>query len=106
MINIIISSALSRVQNNDEAAHLELRSILHDMGLIEEPHLDKRNVELVEDENLEHGTNKINLIKVPNKISYHRCNVCKFRWTTVKIPNQNQLNDQTRINHKQQNTTK
>lgn len=69
LINIIISSALSRVRNNDETANLELRSILHDMGLIEEPHLDKRDAELIEDENLEHGTNKINLIKVPNKTS-------------------------------------
>lgn len=69
MINIIISSALSRVRNNDETANMELRGILHDMGLIDEPHLDKREAELVEDENLEHGTNKINLIKVPDQIT-------------------------------------
>lgn len=40
------------------------------MGLIDDSHIDKREAELIEDEDLEHGTNKINLIKVNKTLKF------------------------------------
>ncbi|XP_066249555.1 trichohyalin-like [Euwallacea similis] len=63
-----LSSELSNIGTNEDGENMEFKGILHDMGLIEEPHLDKRELQLAEDENMELGTNKIDLIKVEDRL--------------------------------------
>ncbi|XP_019772099.2 probable inactive protein kinase DDB_G0270444 isoform X2 [Dendroctonus ponderosae] len=53
-----------RLQSNDESAAGDLKGILNDMGLIDDPQAAKREVE---DEDLEHGSNKITLLKIDRK---------------------------------------
>ncbi|XP_066150400.1 uncharacterized protein [Euwallacea fornicatus] len=58
---------LPSIGTNKNNKDVEFKGILSDMGLMEEPLLDKREVELNEDKNMDLDTNNIDLIKIEGK---------------------------------------